>query len=115
MCEFAPALTVHAIECYRSRIAPRPRRGQPQMTLRQAAVELAEALRSPLFHLRLANGGWLLGCRNRRGFRFLTCLSSDGTLVETCGPCWYWHEARGLWRQRGYDPNRNRPYGPVAP
>ncbi len=106
-------VTPHAIRAYQARVKAVPDE--------QAEAEIVEALRSPLFCLSSANGELTIwGAYNRAGFP--VCIATDPAnegaeflLVRTCGPFWFWHEARRQWQEIRGRKARRRSHDRLSP
>ncbi len=95
----------HAVRAYQMRVRA--------LSPSEAEREIRDALQWPLFHLPSADRNLTIwGAYNRAGFP--VCIATDPAdegaeflLVRTCGPFWFWHEARHEWeRIRGHKARR---------
>lgn len=95
----------HAVHAYQVRVKALP--------AERAEAEIVAALEAPLFRVPSADGRLTIwGCCNPAGFP--VCIATDPAdygaaflLVRTCGPFWFWHEARREWRRvRGHKARR---------
>ena len=89
----------HAARAYRERVFGR-------LSAASAESEIREAVARPLFSIPSAGGTLrLLGCRNYTGHPFLAACDPtehmEFLLVRTCGPWWWYHEAKRDWRFHG--------------
>lgn len=92
------AVTLHAIKRYRERVATRY-----PVNEEQSARELLLAVGKPLFLLPMPSGaGWLMGCIDSQGVHFTAKLDESRATVVSCGPYWFWHESRKVWRRLGF-------------
>ncbi len=90
-------VTPHAVRAYQARVRA--------VSDTAAEGEIAEAMRAPLFRVPNADGRLTIwGAYNRVGFP--VCIATDPAdegadflLVRTCGPFWFWHEARREWER----------------
>lgn len=98
-------ISEHCIDRYLERVAPASLRRNPSAR-RQALLELTLALRQKPLCLLPCGEGWLVGVQNAFHHRFMVKLDATRTVAETCGPIWFWHEARKHWRQAGIDPKK---------
>lgn len=102
-------ISEHCIDRYLERIAPAHiKQRRHSASVRDAVhLEIAMALLlGPLCQLSMKDGSQLLGLKNRARFLFMVKLSVSGDVVETCGPIWFWHEARKYWKTQGFDPKK---------
>jgi len=95
----------HAVRAYQKRVK--------YLSPGAAEVEIAGALRAPVFRAASADGRLTLwGCYNRAGFPIVVATDladecAEFLLVRTCGPFWFWHECRREWeRIRGHRARR---------
>jgi ferredoxin-NADP reductase len=98
-------ISEHCIGRYLERVAP-PRIKHSRDRRRLAKMELLLALQGEHLCTLPCGEGVLVGVTNPAGFRFMVKLDSNATTVETCGPIWFWHEARRYWKAHGVDMSR---------
>jgi hypothetical protein len=107
------SVSEHCVDRYLERVAPPSLRRSPDAR-RLALLELLVALSQPaLVDLEPVGGGRLLGLVNPAGYPFMVkaTASPDGSemVAESCGPRWFWHEARRYWRALGYECSKGNP------
>lgn len=102
--EHCITISEHCIDRYLERVARCLRRQRAGRV--RARRELAFALSHPPLCSLACGEGWLVGVQSPIGYRFMVKLDATRTIAETCGPIWFWHEARKHWRAVGIDPKK---------